>query len=128
MEIGGFMDIGSIKDAMKFFNWEMIAAIAIMVSAWVQLLKKYLPEEVIAGKAKIPVIVLVAFASGFVFAHLIFDVSGVKHTETVALFHGFSGTLFSLLGYELLKGTSFGLRSSGEIKQNPPPANGGVKK
>ena len=115
------MDFDSIKDAMKFFNWEMISAIAIMTAAWVQLLKRYLPEEYVVGKAKIPVIILVAFASGFIFAHIIFDISGVKHNETIALFHGFAGTLFSLLGYELLQGTKFGLRSSTTIK------NGGTK-
>jgi hypothetical protein len=110
------MDFSDMKDIMKFMNWEMIAAIAFIVAAWVQLLKKYLPEELVIGKAKIPVIVLVAFASGFVFAHLIFDISGVNHTETIALFHGFAGTLFSLLGYEILKSTSLGLRSSTDLK------------
>jgi hypothetical protein len=110
------MEWDSIKDAMKFFNWEMITAIAILITAWVQLLKRYLPEEYPVGKCKIPVIVLVAFASGFVFSHIIFDISGVKHSETIALFHGFAGTLFSLLGYELLSGKLFSLRSANDMR------------
>lgn len=114
------MDFDSMKDVMKFFNWEMISAIAVLVTAWVQLLKKYLPETWAVGAVKIPVILLAAFASGFVFAHLIFDLSAVPHTETIALFHGFAGTLFSMLGYEILKGTAIGLRSSGEVKNNLP--------
>lgn len=114
------MDFDSMKNVMKFFNWEMISAIAILTMAWVQLLKKYLPEELVIGKAKIPVIVLAAFASGFIFSHFIFDLSSVEHTETVALFHGFAGTLFSLLGYEVLKGTTLGLRSATEAKEGKP--------
>ena len=112
------MDFDMMKDVMKFLNWEMIGAIAFMVTAFVQLLKQYIPAEVIIGKVKIPIIPIIAFASGLVFAHIIFDISGVKHTEEVALFHGFTGTLFSLLGYELLKGTKLGLRSADEV--NPP--------
>lgn len=114
------MDFDAMKDVMKFFNWEMISAIAFLTMAWVQLLKKYLPEELMVGKAKIPVIILVAFASGFIFAHFIFDISKVEHTETIALFHGFAGTLFSLLGYEILKGTVLGLRSATEVKKDQP--------
>ena len=112
------MDFETMKQVMKFFNWELISAVAVMVTAWAQLLKRYLPEEVAVGKAKIPVVVLVAFVSGFIFAHFIFDLSGVQHTETIALFHGFVGTLFSLLGYEMLKGSMLGLRSSAQIKEN----------
>ena len=114
------MDFNAMKDAMKFFNWEMITAIGILVMAWTQLLKQYLPVEWVVGKARIPIIVIVAFISGGVFAHIIFDVSGVNHTETIALFHGFAGTMFSLLGYELLKGTKLGLRSADDMKPDPP--------
>ncbi len=109
------MDFDSIKDAMKFLNWEMVSAIGLMTLAWVQWLKKYLP----AVYYKIPIIDLVAFASGFVFAHLIFDISTVKHTETVALFHGFCGSLFAMLGYELFSGKLLNLRSSSEITKTP---------
>lgn len=109
-----------IKDIMKFLNWEMIGAIGFLTMAWVQILKKYLPEEMVWGKAKIPVVLLSSFTSGFIFAYLLFDISGVKHTETVALFHGFAGTLFSTLGYEIIKGTALGLRSATEVKQDQP--------
>jgi len=114
------MDFESMKNVMKFFNWELIGAISLMILAWTQLLKRYIPEICCVGRFKIPVVVLAAFASGFIFAHFIFDLSKVNHTETVALFHGFAGTLFALLGYEVVRGTALGLRSSAEIKENQP--------
>jgi hypothetical protein len=122
------MDFGDLQNAMKFFNWEMITAIGILVTAFTQLLKQYVPAEITAGKAKIPLLPILAFASGLVFAHIIFDIAGVNHTEEIALFHGFAGTLFALLGYELLKGTKLGLRSADEMKSPPsaqPPENTG---
>ena len=118
------MDFGDIQNAMKFLNWEMVVAIMILTMGWTQMLKKWLPAEWAIGKAKVPIIELVGLASSMVLAHFIFDISGTTHTETVAIFHGFSGWLFATLGYEVIKGTKFGLRSSDEIK---PPTGGGDK-
>jgi xanthine/uracil permease len=107
------MDISEIQKALDFLNWQMLVAVGIITMATVQFLKEYLPDV----WRKIPVLKLFTLAVGIVVAHFIFDIANVKHTETVALFHGFVGSLLASLGYELLKGTKLGLRSSDEVKR-----------
>jgi hypothetical protein len=107
------MDFDQIKDALKFLNWEMLGAIGLITMATVQFLKGYIPDI----KAGIPILKIFTLVVGLIIAHFCFDIAGVKHTETVALFHGFVGALFASLGYEILKGTKAGLRSSDEIKK-----------
>lgn len=109
-----------IQKVLYFLNWQMLAAVGLITMAWIQLAKKYIPDVCCVGKFTIPVTVLFTLVSGMILAHFIFDIAGVKHNETIALFHGFVGALFSTLGYELLKGTKFGLRSSTDMKDAPP--------
>jgi xanthine/uracil permease len=107
------MDIEELQKALDFLNWKMLVGIGIITMATVQFLKEYIPDV----WRKIPVLKLFTLAVGILVAHFIFDIALVKHTETVALFHGFVGALLAALGYELLKGTKLGLRSSSEAKK-----------
>ncbi len=109
------MDFEEIQKALAFLNWQMVVAVAVMVTGWVQLCKPYLGDPVVKG-VKIPVTVLFLFGSALAIAHFTFDVAGIKHEEVVALYHGFASALLSSLGYELLKGTKFGLRSGTDLK------------
>src|SRR4030042_410307 len=106
------MDLPDIEKLLDFMNWKMLTAIGLIVMAWVQFWKEYLPEVY----KKIPVIKLFTLFSGLFIAHFTFDIAEAKHTETVALFHGLVGSLFAALGYDILKGTKLGLRSSGQLK------------
>ena len=115
------MDFEDIKNVLKFLNWEMLAATGLITMAAVQFFKEYIPECCVWKNVKIPVLKIFTLVVGLFVAHFCFDLSNAKHTETVALFHGFVGALFAALGYELLKGTKLGLRSSEEVK------NGGAK-
>ncbi len=114
------MDFEDIKNALKFLNWEMLGAIALITMAWVQYWKEYLPEVYCCGKVKIPVLKLFILASGMVASHFIFGIAGVKGNESVILFHGVIGGLFGALGYELVKGTKVALRSKTELNGDPP--------
>lgn len=107
------MDLEELQKALDFLNWKMLVAIGIITMATVQFLKEYIPDV----WRKIPVLKLFTLGVGLASAHFIFDIAGVKHTEMVALFHGFVGALLASLGYELLKGTKLGLRSSDEVKK-----------
>lgn len=106
------MDIPDIEKILSFMDWKMITAIGLLVMAWTQFWKEYIPDTY----KKIPVIKLFTLLSGMVIAYFIFDIAGVKHTEMVALFHGLVGSLFAALGYDILKGTKLGLRSSTDLK------------
>ncbi len=88
------MDISDIEKALSFMNWQMLTAIGLIVMAWTQFWKEYIPDTY----KKIPVIKLFTLISGITIAHFIFDIAGVKHSETVALFHGLVGSLFAALG------------------------------
>ena len=109
------MDFSEIQKALAFLNWEMVIGCGVLLLGWVQICKKYLVDPKV-GSFQIPITLLFNLASAMVLAHFIFDVAGIKHTETIALFHGFASFVVSSLGYELLKGTKFGLRSGDEIK------------
>lgn len=110
------MDFDDLKAVLKFMSWEMLAAVGLITMATVQFFKEYIPECCVVKTFKIPVLKLFTLAVGLLVAHFCFDISGVKHTETIALFHGFVGALFAALGYEVFKGTKVGLRSSSELK------------
>lgn len=107
------MDIAELKKVLSFMSWEMLAATGLITMATVQFLKEYIPDV----WHKVPTLKLFTLAVGLFVAHFCFDLAGVKHTETVALFHGFVGALLAALGYEVLKGTKMSLRSSGEVKK-----------
>ena len=94
-------------------NWEMLAAIGLITMATIQFFKEYIPDSY----RKIPVLKMVTLVIGLFISYFCFDMAGAKHTETVALFHGFVGALFAALGYEMLKGTRLGLRSSSDLKK-----------
>jgi xanthine/uracil permease len=100
------MDIEELQKVLDFLNWKMLVAIGVITMATVQFVKEYIPDV----WRKIPVLKLFTLAMGVVIAHFVFNIADVKHTETVALFHGFVGALLASLGYELLKGTKLGLR------------------
>lgn len=110
------MDFEDIKDVLKFMNWEMLAAIGLITMAVVQFFKEYIPD-VYKG---VPILKVFTVAIGIILSHFCFDIAKVAHTETVALFHGFVGAVFAALGYELIKGTGLGLRSSKELKNGQP--------
>lgn len=107
------MELDDIKKVLAFLNWEMLAAVGLITMATVQFLKEYIPD-VCKG---VPVLKLFTLAVGLFISHFCFDIAGVSHTETVALFHGFVGAIFAALGYEILKGTKLALRSSDEVKK-----------
>jgi xanthine/uracil permease len=107
------VDITEIQKALDFMNWRMLVAVGVIVMATVQFLKEYIPDV----WRRIPVLKLFTLFVGLFVAHFCFDIAQVKHTETVALFHGFVGALFAALGYDLLKGTKLGLKSSSEVKK-----------
>ena len=109
------MDFDEIQKALAFLNWQMVIAGAVLLTGWVQICKSYLGDITVKG-FKIPVTLLFSLVSALVLSHFVFDVSGVSHTETIALFHGFASFVISSLGYELLKGTKLGLRSGTELK------------
>lgn len=109
------MDFSEIQKALDFLNWQMVVANAILLMGWVQICKPYIADPTIKG-VKMPVTILFSLVSSMALSHFVFDVAGVKHTETIALFHGFSSFVISSLGYEILKGTKLGLRSGTEIK------------
>jgi hypothetical protein len=113
------MDFDAIKDVLKFLNWEMLGAIGLIVMAWTQFWKEFIPDVLCCGGKNIPVLKIFILASGAAWAYFIFDVAGVKHTETVAILHGIIGAMFSALGYEILKGTSLGLRSTDDMNRSP---------
>jgi hypothetical protein len=107
------MDISEIQQALDFMNWQMLIAIGLITMATVQFLKEYIPDV----WHKIPLVKLFTLAVGLAVAHFCFDIACVKHTESVALFHGFVGAVFAALGYEVLKGTKLGLRSRGDLNK-----------
>jgi hypothetical protein len=110
------MDYEQIKNALAFLNWEMLGAVGLITMAVVQFFKEHLPQSWVIGKTNIPVTKLFTLGCGLVTSHFIFDIAAVEHTETVALFHGFVGAIFSTLGYEILKGTPLSMRSVSQIK------------
>lgn len=114
------MDFEDIKKALAFLNWEMLGAIALITMAWTQYWKEYIPEVYCCKGAKIPILKLFILASGMLASHFIFMIAGVKGAESVILFHGVIGSLFGALGYELVKGTKAALRSTTELKGDPP--------
>lgn len=107
------MDFNDIKNLAKFLNWEMIGAISLFTMATIQFFKEAIPDKY----GNIPILKISTLVAGMIWAHLLFDISGVKHTESIALVHGAAGPLIASLGYEVLKGTKLGLRSSDEIKK-----------
>ena len=111
--------VGEIQRVLDFMNWKMLMAVGVIVLAWVQFWKEYIPEVCCIGKIKVPLVKIFTILSGIGASHFIFDLAGVQHTETVALFHGVIGALFSALTYEVIKGTRVGLRSAAEMKEQP---------
>lgn len=114
------MDYEDLKKILQFMSWEMLAATGVITMATVQFMKEYIPDCCTIKTFKIPVLKLFTLAVGLFVGHFCFDLAGIKHTETVALFHGFVGAVFASLGYEMLKGTRLGLRSSTEMKDSQP--------
>src|SRR5512135_2635423 len=104
------MDFEDIQKALSFLNWQMVVACSVLLMGWVQICKAYIGDPMV-GAVKIPLTLLFNLASALVLSYFIFDVSGVKHTTTIAIFHGFASFILSSLGYEILKGTKLGLRS-----------------
>jgi hypothetical protein len=107
------MNLEELQKALDFMNWKMLVAVGLITMATVQFLKEYIPDV----WKHIPILKLFTLLVGLFVAHFCFDLADIKHTESIALFHGFVGALFAALGYELLKGTKAGLRSSSELKK-----------
>lgn len=107
------MDLSELQKALDFLNWKMLVAVGIITMATVQFLKEYIADV----WHHIPVLKLFVLAVGLFVSHFIFDIAGVKHTESVALFHGFVGAVFAALGFDILKGTKLGLKSSSEMRK-----------
>jgi hypothetical protein len=113
-------DITEIQKALDFLNWKMIVANGVLLMGWVQLIKPYLGDPTWKG-FNIPLVLLVSLFSSMLLSHFVFDVSGVKHTETIALFHGFASFVLSSLGYELLSGKFLSMRSKDQMVKPPDP-------
>ena len=111
------MDFSEIQKALDFLNWKMVIACGVLLLGWVQIAKPYIGDLTIKG-LKVPTVPLFSLVSAMVLSHFIFDVAGVTHSETVALFHGFCSFVVSSLGYELLSGKFMQLKSKTELKQN----------
>ncbi len=113
--------IPDLGNTFKFLNWDMIVAITLATIAWTQFWKKYFPSIIIKGK-ELPITEVFTILSGILIAHLFFDEAlkmnpkAYVHTFRTVVLHGSFGALLSTLGFEILKGTRLGLRSSTELK------------
>ena len=110
------MGVEEIKNVLAFMSWELLSAVGLITMATVQFFKEYVPDCCEVKGFKFPVLKLFTLAVGLLVSHFCFDLAGVKHTESVALFHGFVGAVFAALGYEMIKGTRIGLRSTDQLK------------
>jgi hypothetical protein len=102
------MDSLDIEKILSFMNMQMLAAIALVLTAWVQFTKVYFPEKFVK---------LWTLASGIGLSYLIFCCAGIKGNAIAIILHGIVATVLSSLGYELLKGTKLGLRGTDELKK-----------
>ena len=103
------METLEIDKILSFMNMQMLAAIALILSAWVQFTKVYFPEKWVK---------LWTLVSGVFISFLTFCCAGAKGSYLVVIFHGIVATVLSSFGYELLKGTKLGLRSTDDLKNN----------
>ncbi len=113
--------IPDLGNTFKFLNWDMIVAITLATLAWTQFWKKFFPSIIIKGR-ELPITEVFTILSGILIAHLFFDeafrinANTYVHTGRTVILHGAFGALLSTLGFEILKGTKLGLRSSTDLK------------
>jgi hypothetical protein len=105
-----------------FLDMKFLAGITVILWAWIQWTKEYFPDLTIAGRSY-SLVKPWTFASGFLIAYLGAKCGGIICSLPHLILYAVASASLSSFGYELLKGTKLGLRSSSELKNGK---NGGI--
>lgn len=100
---------------ISFLDMKILASIIFVLLGWIQWTKEYIPDITIKDKT-VSLVKVWTLISAFGISYLGNVCAGIVFSWPKLILYAITASSLSALGYEILKGTRLGLRSSTELK------------